>query len=701
LEIIKLSIDNKQIEAKGGTSLLEAALGGGIYIPHLCHHPDLSPIGACRLCLVEVEGMEGLLTSCTTAVSEGMVVRTKSDAIDRMRRLAMELMLAGHQQDCTACVKYLNCELQSLKQYLACDHLSVKRRSKLLPTRSTNPLFVQDSNKCILCGRCVRACRELRGVGVLFYKKEGNEAYIGTEHDLPLAESGCRFCGACAEVCPTGAIMDKGELTKGKSRKAALVPCRHACPAEIDVPRYLRFIKEKNYAAAVAVIREKVPFPKVLGYVCDHPCEAACRRGEVNQSVSIRDLKRFAAGHDEEALWKASARSKAPTEKKVAVIGSGPAGLTAAHHLNRQGHKVIVFEALPFAGGMLRYGIPSYRLPRDVLEDEIREIEKEGVEIRTGTRIESIDALFADGFDAVLVAVGAHKGTRLNLPGANGTAVLINTDFLRDVNEGKTVTIGKRVVVLGGGNVAFDCARVARRLGADEVSIACLEGMADLPAADDEIDQGGEEGITFYPSRTFMGIARKDGGINGIECLEVSGFSFDEEGNPEIETIGGSRHIIEADTVIFAIGQKPDIPTGFGIDTTSRGLVELDTYTQATNRDAVFAAGDAVTGTASVVKAIASGRKAATAIDRFLGGRGDIDEKLAPVSKLGTWLGPDKDFARMSRCEQVCLLPDERVQGFCEVVGDMDEETANSEAKRCLQCDLRLAITPVKFWGSY
>jgi len=254
------------------------------------------------LCVVRIEGVEGLSTSCNTPATDGMIVKTKGGEIDHMRQFAMELMLAGHPPDCGTCVKYLNCELQSLKQYLVGDSLRVRRRSKHFPVNSESPLFAHDPNKCVLCGRCVRACHELRGVGVLFYNKKGKETYIGTREGQSLIDAGCRFCGACAEVCPTGAIMDKEEFAKGKSRRAALVPCKFTCPAEIDVPRYLRFIKEKNYAAATAVIREKVPFPKVLGYVCDHPCENVCRRAEVNQAVSIRDLKRFAAEHDD-GMW--------------------------------------------------------------------------------------------------------------------------------------------------------------------------------------------------------------------------------------------------------------------------------------------------------------------------------------------------------------------------------------------------------------
>jgi len=701
LERIKLNIDGRDIETQKGKNILEASLEGGIYIPHLCHHADLSPIGACRLCVVEVEGVEGVHTSCNTPALDGMKVKTKTEKTDHMRRLAMELMLAGHPPDCGTCIKYLNCELQSLKQYLVSDHLSVKRRSKLFPVNTGNPVFAQDPNKCVLCGRCVRACHELRGVGVLFYKRKGKETYIGTASDLPLADSGCRFCGACAEVCPTGSIMDKEEFAKGKSRKAALVPCRYACPAEIDVPRYIRFIQKKDYSAATAIIKEKVPFPKVLGYVCDHPCESVCRRGEINQSISIRNLKRYAAEHDEEKLWEKNSNKKPSTGKKVAIIGAGPAGLTAAYYLLNQGHTVAVFESMPLAGGMMRYGIPEYRLPRDILDSEIRDIEKRGVEIKTNTRVESIDKLFEQGYDAVLVTVGAHKGQKLSIPGADNEGVLISLDFLRDINSGKKVKLGRKIMVLGGGNVAFDCARVARRLGAEQVNIACLECRTDLPAACDEVKQGEEEGILINPSKTFTQILCQNGKIAGVEFLDVESFSFDEDKNPQIEVIENSQHVLEADTVIFAVGQRPEIPDGFGLVTAANNLIELDSYTFSTSREGVFAAGDAVIGTASVIKAIASGRKAAIAVDQFLEGRGDIDEKLAPVSEPQKCLGPGEGFASMSRCEESCMLPEERLQSFCKVVHDMDEETADYESKRCLQCDLRLKITPVKFWASY
>ena len=700
-DVLAITIDGHRVEAKPGASILDAALEAGIYVPHLCHHPDLPPGGVCRLCVVEVEGLDGVVASCATPVSDGMVIRTQTDEISRLRRLAMELLLVGHPPECGTCQKYLNCELQSLKQYLGVEELRVSRRPKLLPVTSTNPLFFYDPNKCVLCGRCVRACSNLREVDVLHYRRRDSETYIYTRDGGPLAESGCRFCGTCAEVCPTGAIQDIDKVMQAQNRKAALVPCKTGCPAEIDVPRYVRAINEGDYATAVAVIREKVPLPLTLGYVCEHPCESECRRGEVNESVSIRELKRFAVAHDDAATWKDNSVPKDDTGKRVAVVGSGPAGLTAAYVLRLQGHEVTVFEALPEAGGMLRYGIPEYRLPRRVIHAEVCAIEEAGVVIRTGARVESLDALFAEGYDAVLVAVGAHKGSKLRIPGANSEGTLVSVQFLRDVNLGNEVAVGKKVVVLGGGNVAFDCARVARRLGAEEVRVACLECRAEMPAGADEIEQGEEEGLTIDAAHTSTRILTGDGKVTGVEFLDVDSFYFDEDGIPQIETAADSHHVVEADTVIFAVGQRPEVPEEFGVDKSDRGLVELDQFTLSTSREGVFAAGDAVHGTASVIKAIASGRRAAVAVDRFLGGDGRIDRKLAPQPEPERRLGRGEGFAALVRTAETCVLPEERLGGFCEVARGMEEGEAAYESARCLQCDLRLKIKAVKFWGSY
>jgi NADPH-dependent glutamate synthase beta subunit-like oxidoreductase/ferredoxin len=701
--MISLSIDGKQIEIKEGKTVLEAALESGIYIPHLCHHPDLQPVGTCGICVVEIDGMEEPPPSCTTPVSEGMVVETKTPRIEDMRLQAMAQMLVNHPPECVECSQYLNCELQSVKQYIGItEDTATKTRLKPIPIDRTNPLFVHDFIRCIKCGRCVRACHDLRGAGVLQMIEEGKEKRVCIPDDRTLAAAGCRFCGACVEVCPTGAMRDKEELMEGKKRRQALVPCTYNCPAQIDVPRYVRLVREGKYAEATAVIREKVPFPNILGHVCNHPCESVCRRSEVNEAISIRDLKRFAVENDKDRLWEKNAQRATASDRKIAVIGSGPAGLTGAYYLAKLGHEVTVLEALPLAGGMMRYGIPEYRLPRDVLDAEIKELENLGVIIKTDKKAESLDRLLVDEeYDAVLVAVGAHKGKKLPIPGADLEGVLMGLDFLRAVNTNKTIQMGKKVLVLGGGNVAFDCARSARRLGAHEVHIACLESREVMPAALEEIEEGEEEGIIVHPSLTFTRVMSEEGRIRGVECLAVDSFEFDEEGNPEIETVEGTRQVLPADTVILAIGQRPEIPEAFELDTDERDYIDVDPYTFDTSVDGVFAAGDAVTGKGSVIEAIASGKNGAIAVDKYLDGDGKIEETLAPLEETACWLGPGEGFAALPRNREACIAVEDRVTSFRAITCGLEEGAAKEESKRCLQCDLRLKITPVRFWGEY
>jgi formate dehydrogenase beta subunit len=596
LETIDLTIDGKAIRTTAGKTVLEAALDGGIYIPHLCHHPDLRPVGTCGVCVVDIEGIDEPPTSCTTLAVAGMVERTRTPHIDSLRHQAMEVMLAHHPQECEKCGQYLNRELQSVKQYPGvAEEPKATRAPKPIPIDTRNPLFVHDLIRCIQCGRCVRACEELRGVGVLQFIEDGGETRVGIPDEKSPTDAGCRFCGARVEVCPTGALRDREELAEGKKRRHALVPCEYTCPAQIDVPRYIRLIGKGRYAEATAVIWEKVPFPKALGDVCDHPCEAVCRRSEIKEAISIRDIKRFAAEHDREKLWKRHSTKAPPTDMRVAVVGSGPAGLTAAYYLARLGHSVTIFEALPLAGGMMRYSILEYRLPRDVLESELQEIQLAGVEIRTNTAIESLDSLlFDEGYDAVLVASGASVGQKLPIPGAELDGALVGLDFLRDVNLGKPAKMGKKVAVLGGGNVAFDCARVARRFGADEVRIACLENRSEMPAACDEIAQGEEEGIVVHPARTCTRIPDGDGRLTGVECLAVEAFEFDEHGEAHIKAVNSSQHVLPADTVIFAIGQRPEIPEQFELDVDERGCIDVDPYAFDTSIEGVFAAGEAV-----------------------------------------------------------------------------------------------------------
>ncbi len=286
---VTIQIDEKTLRVEEGTNVLEAALTNGIYIPHLCHHPDLPDLGSCRLCIVEVEGKPDVVPSCKLRAENGMVIRTGSEKIDRLRKLAMELILAAHPEDCSTCPKYGRCELQTLIQYMGVSAARMHTRVKGFAQNNKNPLIIHDMNRCVLCGRCVRACKDLRGVGVLQYNKEGLETCVGTLHNKLLKDADCRFCGACAEVCPTGTIRDARDFTPSE-KKDVLVPCRAACPAHTDVPRYVRLAKEGKYAEATAVIHEKLPFPECLGRVCNHACEADCRRGQVNQPVSIRNI---------------------------------------------------------------------------------------------------------------------------------------------------------------------------------------------------------------------------------------------------------------------------------------------------------------------------------------------------------------------------------------------------------------------------
>jgi len=420
MEKVHLTVNGMQIAARESQTVLQAALNADIYIPHLCFHPDLTPQGGCKLCVVEIEGVEGAVTSCTTPVQDGMVIKTKSEHLSHLRAVALELLLACHPADCTSCPVYLNCELQAVTQYLGVAHSRLRKIDKKnIKINNNNPLIVREMERCIQCGRCIRACLDIRNVGILQYNQKDGEIYVGTEADLPLKDADCRFCGACVEVCPTGALRDKeGIFSKESPREKSLIPCSDSCPVGTDIPTYIRFALAGQYSEAVGVIREKIPFPLSLGYVCNHKCETACRREKLNSPISVRNLKRFAVENDKTEIWKSKAQQKmAATGKQVAVIGAGPAGLTAAFYLTKKGHTVTVYEKLPIAGGMMAVGIPAYRLPNEIIDNEMEFIKDIGVEIITNTAIKSAEELKNSGYDAVLIAVGAHMGRSLPVVG--------------------------------------------------------------------------------------------------------------------------------------------------------------------------------------------------------------------------------------------------------------------------------------------
>lgn len=695
-----ITIDGTRLEVPENKNVLECALEAGIYIPHLCHHPDLPENGSCRMCIVEVEGQEGVTTSCTLRPKDGMVIHTKSEQINKLRTLALELLLAGHPEDCSTCPKYGNCELQTLIQYIGANNARMRTRSKGIKMEEGNPLLIHDMNRCILCGRCVRACNQLRGVGVLQYNKKDLETYVGTLHGKLLKDADCRFCTACAEVCPTGSIRDKLQLLNTNLKKEeALVPCRTHCPAHTDVPRYIRFVKEGNYDAAAAVIREKAPFPNVLGHICNHVCELECKRREVNEAMSIRNIKRYAAEHDTGKYWKGKGKQLPDTGKKVCVVGGGPAGLTAAYYLRKQGHAVTVKEALPTVGGMMAYGIPAYRLPREIIADEAKVISEQGVVFETNTRVEKPVELLKE-YDAVLMTIGAHQGVRLPMEGSNLPGVLLNIDFLRKVSLGEETGMGKHVIVLGGGNVAFDCARTAKRLGAEEIHLACLEARDVMTADEEEIEQAQEEGIFVHPAQTFEKITGSDF-VTGVDFMNVKSFTFDENRRAIIEKEEGSEHHIDADTVIFATGQRPDLTEEAGLTLGRANSIVVKENSLATETEGIFAAGDVVYGTKSVIQAIASGRDAAMEIDKYLGGDGDISETLAPEQNADPCIGKVEGFGYQERKGTKVVASEERKDNFDMVDYGICDSEICGEASRCLQCDLRLQIHPSRLWTEY
>ena len=530
----------------------------------------------------------------------------------------------------------------------------------------------------------------MRGIGALGFINRDGEVIAGPIAKT-LRESGCKFCGACVEVCPTGALLDLN--IKRAEREAALVPCSNACPAGIDVPHYVRLTAEGKFAEAVATIREKVPFPRVLGRVCFHPCEGVCRRGQLNQPIAICVLKRFVSEQDNKE-WQTKTRKAGPTGKKVAIVGSGPAGLTAAYYLAKLGHSVTVFEALPEAGGMMRVGIPRYRLPREVLDSEIEGIKSVGVEIKLNSKVESLDGLRGQGYNAILLAIGAHQGVKMGVPGEDSPGVIECISFLRDVSLGKKIKVVDRVVVVGGGNAAIDAARTARRLGAKEVIILYRRSRQEMPANPDEVEAAFEEGIKilFLAAPTKI---TKDGNTLVMECLRMELGEPDASGRKRPLPIKDSEFNIACDTVIAAIGQMPSIPAGLGIEPLAGGNIKVNPETLATGIDGVFAGGDVATGPASVIKAIAAGRKAATSVDKYLGGSGDISEVLAETAKASPSFGREEGFADKPRMKMPHLTAERRTSDFSEVELGFPKQRACEEAARCLRCDLRLEISPV------
>ncbi len=635
--MITLKIDGQEIKAKTTQTILEAARNAGIYIPSLCYYPGLKPLPevipdeACQLCVVEANG--NVVLSCVTPVSQGMMVKTRTPKVRELQRKKLLAILARQPGDISFGRK--DSEFQRVLDHVGLEEIPV-HIPRNLPPLADNPFFVRNSSFCILCNRCLRVCDEIRGVKAI----------------------------------------------------APAFPCYKACPAGIDIPRYIRLIAQGRPNAALAVIREKVPFPGVLGRVCAAPCEEECRRGQdVDKPVHIRLLKRFAADNADDS-WRKRAKSLPATGKSAAVVGAGPGGLTCAYYLAKLGHKVTVFEALPQPGGMLRYGIPEYRLPRDILRDEIREIEKAGVELKLNTRVQSLDSLFDQKYQAIFLAIGAHEELQLKVEGEDSPGVIGSLEFLRRFNLGEKMEVGRRVGIIGGGDVAIDSARVALRLGATRATIFYRRTQKEMPASEAEVQQALEEGIEFI----FLVAPSKIVGRNGYLELELIRMELgepDASGRRRPVPISGSEFVVKLDTLIASIGERPEIPAAFQLEL-GKGNTFKANEDLTTSREGVFAGGDCVSGPALVINAIAAGRKAAEVIDRYLGGSGNIAEHLVDPSEATTWIQDIPDGGKLASISY--LPPETRVKGFAEVEQGMNWEAAVNEAQRCLQCN---AIEPI------
>jgi len=472
-------------------------------------------------------------------------------------------------------------------------------------------------------------------------------------------------------------------------------PCETACPAGMDIQNYVLMISRGRFDEALTKIRKTSPLAGVIGRVCHRPCEAGCSRAQMDQPIAINALKRFVADYELTNGGRKTEPSPRTKKESVAVIGSGPSGLTAAYDLVRMGYGVTVFEALPVAGGWMALGIPSYRLPKKILETEIDVIQKTGVEIKLNTPIGkdglTVEDLWDQGYKAVYIAAGAHKSAKLGIPNEDAEGVIDGASWLKDLNLGNDVKVGKKVVVVGGGNVAIDSARVALRLGAEEVTIAYRRSSEEMPAVKDEIKEAEEEGIKFH----FLSSPCKilcDGNIcTGIECFEMELGEPDATGRKTPMYVAGSEFEIKADMVISAVGQSPDLgflPDDGKLQLWLGGRIATDNN-MATNIQGIFAGGDAVTGPASVIDAVAAGKKAAVAIDCYLTGKLYPVEK--PVAQLADMGDPLMKFhLREVEKEDRAVMPvfdvKERRSSFKEVHLGLSKEEAIREARRCLNC---------------
>ncbi|MFH1019366.1 MAG: FAD-dependent oxidoreductase [Pseudomonadota bacterium] len=592
-------------------------------------------------------------------------------------------------------------------------------------------MVVMDENNCMVeiarfflgftqsesCGKCA-PCRigttQLLEILTRITNGKGRLEDLDTIKDLGETIMESSLCGL-GQTCPKPALSTLKYFTKeykdhilehrcaGATCDAMVISaCQHACPAGIDVPNYVAAISEGNYETAVDIIRERNPFPAVCGRICIHPCEYKCRRGELDAPVAIRLLKRYASDWYFQHIGKAAEPFAVTRPGKVAVVGAGPAGLTCGYYLAKWGYRVEVFEAHPRAGGMLSIAVPEFRLPRRVIEDEVRYIQSCGVTIHYNAPIDArhtVNDLMAEGFSAVFIAAGAQSSLRLRIPGEeeNLDGLYNGLQFLTDTRTGEGVSLRGKAIVIGGGNVAFDAARTALRMGADEVMIYYRRTIQEMPAWEQEIKEAVEEGIVIHPMWAPKEILSKAGRVAGMTFAR-SRTICDKNGQSLLSIDEETVQAVDAETVIIAIGQAPDasfLSRDHQIERSLWGSLEVDSNKLATNIPGIFSGGDFITGPSTVIQAIASGRRAATAIDKYLqGDKGRVeitDEKSvrASAAKLALEETLTEDQPRVPVEHEAAAG---RVADFREVEKGFTTDQAHREAKRCLRCDLEKEI---------
>ncbi len=579
-----IEIDGRTLTGRAGQTILEVCRDNGIEVPTLCYEPKLPGFGACRMCVVEVEGEETPPISCSREAEAGMVVQTQTPRLRQVRKTNLELIFSDHNAYC-------------------------------------------------------------------------------------------------------------------------LPPCQNKCPSHIDIPGFLKANTEGDFVESARIFKRTIPFPSVLGRVCPAPCEEHCRRDEVEEAIAIRDSHRYAG---DQVLLAQAAGAKPPTPfdpqpptgKRVAVVGSGPSGMSAAYYLSLDGHAVTVYERDPEAGGMLRYGIPEYRLPKQrILEAEYEAVWGLGAKLVTGAELGvdfSIDDLQNQGYDAVLVAIGCYDTNKLGIPGEEADGVIDGLEYLRIATLGLPYPDhkGKRVVVIGGGFTSMDCSRTSIRQGCTEVTLVYRRDMKDMPAAD-EVHEMLEEGARaiFQASPTRV-VTDANDKVTGVEFQRMALGEPDASGRRRPQAVEGTEFIIDCDRVLLAIGQGPDLTWldhgAEGIGKTKRSRLDADAVTFGTGRAGVFGAGDVRTGAATVVEAIAEGRRASYAIDAYLQG-----QDLAAIRTRQTLAEPQPEFlsivpytdeVKQPRIRLRSMPAEERNDSYIEYEIPYSQQEAMSESARCLQC---------------